>query len=139
MIHYNMFPDFQAGYWIVLVLGMVLYNRDISKNLLSEAFKIDETESIVLILVVIYGYDQVFPSVVLPCTSFITFLTNLVRRDIECEADSFAASLGYGKYLKTALLKIDRANRVPFDFSWLYEVFKQDHPSGMIRIQRISG
>ncbi len=58
----------------------------------------------------------------------IGFLTNVLSRMFEFEADGFAAKLGHGEALKGGLLALDAKNKSAQNSDFLYTAYHSSHP-----------
>jgi len=62
----------------------------------------------------------------------IGFLTNLVSRAFEYQADNFAVKLGKGQDLRDALLKLEETNKASLNFDPLYSGKEQQQSFGSL-------
>lgn len=67
----------------------------------------------------------------------ITFLTNLVSRRFEYQADAFAVQQGKGQHLKEALLKLEEQNKASMNVDALYSAYHHSHPHITERLRAI--
>lgn len=58
----------------------------------------------------------------------IGFLTNLVSRRFEYQADAFAVGNGKGADLREALLKLEETNKASMNVDPLYSTYHHSHP-----------
>jgi STE24 endopeptidase len=58
----------------------------------------------------------------------ITYLTNIMSRAFEFQADGFAISLGHGKELRQALLKLEETNKASMNVDPWYSAYHYSHP-----------
>ncbi|CBK20191.2 CaaX prenyl protease [Blastocystis hominis] len=65
-------------------------------------------------------------------------VVNVVSRRQEDQADAFATELGYGKELKTALVKLNVENASTLKVHWLVSMLRNSHPSLLERCKHIS-
>lgn len=70
----------------------------------------------------------VFSFVISPIDEVIGFLTNILSRKYEFEADEFAAKLGHGEALKEGLLVLDSKNKSAQNMDALYAAYHSSHP-----------
>jgi STE24 endopeptidase len=91
-------------------------------------FKQDKPALIALLL---------FSFLVSPMDEVIGFLTNLVSRAFEYQADNFAVKLGKGQDLRDALLKLEETNKASLNFDPLYSVYHHSHPHISDRLGKI--
>ncbi|VDK44042.1 unnamed protein product [Anisakis simplex] len=85
----------------------------------------------------IIGFIIVFQYIMAPYDELISFLMTMLSRRMEFSADQFSLSLGHGKQLCAALIKLGKNNlSLPVD-DWLYSTFNHSHPSIPERIEAI--
>ena len=75
--------------------------------------------------------------IVLPCLQVITYLTNLISKKFECQADGFAISLGHGKELRQALMKLEETNKASMNVDPWYSAYHYSHPPLEERLEAI--
>eukprot|EP00878_Enallax_costatus_P026201 GHUV01028086.1.p1 GENE.GHUV01028086.1~~GHUV01028086.1.p1 ORF type:complete len:396 (+),score=102.81 GHUV01028086.1:414-1601(+) len=78
-----------------------------------------------------------FQYVVSPMDEVISFLTNLVSRCFEYQADAFAVQQGKGQHLKEALLKLEEQNKTSMNVDVLYSAYHHSHPQITERLRAI--
>lgn len=108
-------------------LAGVLFQWDVTY----EAFKFDETKPIIVGIVIIFSF------MFTPCGYVFALLENILSRSIELDADAFAVRLGLGRYLRSALIKLDQGNSVFPVWDRLFSMFKLNHPSLLERLERL--
>lgn len=64
----------------------------------------------------------------LRCVQVTSFLTNVLSRKYEFEADEFATTLGHGDALKEGLLMLDSKNKSAQNMDPLYAAYHSSHP-----------
>ncbi|WIA16071.1 hypothetical protein OEZ85_012796 [Tetradesmus obliquus] len=84
-----------------------------------------------------FGFDKsrpafiafvLFQFVVAPVDEVIGFITNVVSRRFEYQADGFAVQQGKGKELREALLKLEETNKASLNVDPLYSAYHHSHP-----------
>ena len=73
-----------------------------------------------------------------PVTFFINANQNYIVRIIEYQADKYSYELGYGDYLKKALIKLSESNKSDLDPDPLYSIINYSHPILVERIRAIN-
>ena len=73
-----------------------------------------------------------------PVTFFINAIQNYIVRIIEYQADKYSYELGYGDYLKKALIKLSESNKSDLDPDPLYSIINYSHPILIERIRAIN-
>ena len=73
-----------------------------------------------------------------PVTFFIEAIQNYIVRIIEYQADKYSYELGYGDYLKKALIKLSESNKSDLDPDPLYSIINYSHPILIERIRAIN-
>ena len=73
-----------------------------------------------------------------PVTFFINAIQNYIVRVIEYQADKYSYELGYGDYLKKALIKLSESNKSDLDPDPLYSIINYSHPILVERIRAIN-
>ena len=73
-----------------------------------------------------------------PVTFFINAIQNYIVRIIEYQADKYSYELGYGDYLKKALIKLSESNKSDLDPDPLYSIINYSHPILVERIRAIN-
>eukprot|EP00879_Flechtneria_rotunda_P033237 GHRR01036789.1.p3 GENE.GHRR01036789.1~~GHRR01036789.1.p3 ORF type:complete len:127 (+),score=46.82 GHRR01036789.1:358-738(+) len=69
-----------------------------------------------------------FQYIVSPVDEVIRYLTNLVSRRFEYQADAFAVLQGKGQQLKEALLKLEETNKASMNVDPYYSAYHYSHP-----------
>jgi STE24 endopeptidase len=67
----------------------------------------------------------------------VGYFTNLISRRFEFQADGFAVSLGHGKDLRQALLKMEEKNKASMNVDYLYSAYHYSHPPLKERLEAI--
>lgn len=80
-----------------------------------------------------------FSIVIGPVDVVIGFLSNVLSRVFEYQADRFAVGQGYAKQLTSGLIKLHKENKSDYNIDHLYSAFHFSHPSLIERIQHIDG
>ncbi|TNY21705.1 putative CAAX prenyl protease [Rhodotorula diobovata] len=74
-----------------------------------------------------------------PLSSLLKFVTNLVTRRLEYDADAFAAKLGggYARNLKQALVTIHEKNLAVYGVDHVYSALNHNHPTLVERLEAL--
>lgn len=78
-----------------------------------------------------------FQYVSAPIDEVIHFLSNIVSRMFEFQADGFAVGLGHATELKEALLKLEEQNKGSMNVDPLYSAYHYSHPPLVERLKAI--
>ena len=98
---------------------------------LYEAFGFSETQSIFIGLYIITSY------IFSPYIAVLTFLTKLLSRKFEFEADAFAKKLGYATDLQSSLVKLN-LDKLSFPvYDWMYSSWHHSHPTLLQRLNAL--
>ncbi|KJE93739.1 CAAX prenyl protease 1 [Capsaspora owczarzaki ATCC 30864] len=88
---------------------------------------------------VFIGMFLVFQFVFQPMNTVLQFLMTVLSRRYEFQADAFAAKLGHGGHLRTALVKLQKNNLSDMDPDPLYSMYHYSHPPLVERLNAIGG
>lgn len=72
-----------------------------------------------------------------PLSSVLKFATNFISRQLEYDADAFAARLGYAKDLKKGLVSIHEKNLSLYGVDPLYSAYNYTHPTLVERLDAL--
>eukprot|EP00455_Lapot_gusevi_P044129 TRINITY_DN5463_c0_g2_i4.p1 TRINITY_DN5463_c0_g2~~TRINITY_DN5463_c0_g2_i4.p1 ORF type:complete len:264 (-),score=89.89 TRINITY_DN5463_c0_g2_i4:37-828(-) len=72
-----------------------------------------------------------------PLSHVLSFAMNLLSRFHEFQADAFAQELGYGKHLKSALIKLSKENKSNYNPDVWYSTYHYSHPPLIERLRAI--
>ncbi|KAG0330030.1 hypothetical protein BG004_002190, partial [Podila humilis] len=72
-----------------------------------------------------------------PVESVISFVTNMVSRRYEFQADAFARDLGYASSLASGLIKLQLKNLGTMNPDWLHSMYHRSHPELVERLNAI--
>jgi len=78
-----------------------------------------------------------FQFIISPVDVVITFLSNLLSRLFEYQADRFAVGLGYATDLKSGLIKLHKENKSAFNIDRFYSTYHFSHPGLGERLKAI--
>ncbi|KAG0357188.1 hypothetical protein BGZ54_000421 [Gamsiella multidivaricata] len=73
-----------------------------------------------------------------PVESVIGFITNMISRRYEFQADAFARDLGYASSLASGLIKLQLKNLGTMNPDWLYSMYHRSHPELVERLNAIN-
>ena len=79
----------------------------------------------------------IFQFIFSPYNTVLDFLMTLLSRRLEFQADAFANNLGFGDYLRTALITLQKDNLSFPVCDWLYSMFNYSHPPLLERLAAI--
>lgn len=105
---------------IQILFFLSLFNGFLKNKLLYEAFGFTTQPALVGFTLFSYLYQ--------PILAITTFVTNLLSRKHEYEADAYGVARGYGHELATSLIKMTTENLLYVDADWLYSAFHRSHP-----------
>ena len=98
---------------------------------LYEAFGFSDSQPIFIGLYIVTSY------IFSPYNAILSFLTTLLSRKFEFEADSFAKKLGYAVDLKSSLIKLNLDNLGFPVYDWLYSSWHHSHPTLLQRLNAL--
>ncbi|KAF6770957.1 hypothetical protein AHF37_10751 [Paragonimus kellicotti] len=114
-----------------LLLMFVVFSSLMNIDSIFASFGFTSTVPILLRLVVIFQF------IFSPYNTVLAFLMTVLSRRLEFQADEFAVNLGYGSFLKAALLVLHKDN-LSFPVSdWLYSMCNYSHPPILERLAAI--
>ncbi|KAF8950141.1 hypothetical protein BGZ52_003537 [Haplosporangium bisporale] len=73
-----------------------------------------------------------------PVESVISFITNMISRRYEFQADAFARDLGYAGSLASGLIKLQLKNLGTMNPDWLHSMYHRSHPELVERLNAIN-
>ncbi|KAG0242743.1 peptidase family M48-domain-containing protein [Mortierella sp. GBAus27b] len=73
-----------------------------------------------------------------PVESVIGFITNMISRRYEFQADAFARNLGYAASLASGLIKLQLKNLGTMNPDWLHSMYHRSHPELIERLNAIN-
>mmetsp|Transcript_10111 Transcript_10111/g.24098 ORF Transcript_10111/g.24098 Transcript_10111/m.24098 type:complete len:102 (-) Transcript_10111:145-450(-) len=76
-------------------------------------------------------------SVARPSSQVVGYLSNVISRRFEFQADAFAVSLGRSSDLVEALLKLEKENKSVLNVDPWYSAFHYSHPPLIERMEAI--
>ncbi|KER28247.1 hypothetical protein T265_13631, partial [Opisthorchis viverrini] len=111
-----------------LFLMFLVFSSLINIDSIFTSFGFTSNVPVLLRLVVVFQF------IFSPYNTVVAFLMIILSRRLEFQADRFAVDLGYGAYLKSALLVLHKDN-LSFPVSdWLYSTFHYSHPPILERL-----
>ncbi|KAF7247979.1 hypothetical protein EG68_09222 [Paragonimus skrjabini miyazakii] len=114
-----------------LLLMFVVFSSLMNIDSIFGSFGFTSTVPILLRLIVIFQF------IFSPYNTVLAFLMTVLSRRLEFQADEFAVNLGYGSFLKSALLVLHKDN-LSFPISdWLYSMCNYSHPPILERLAAI--
>ncbi|ODQ80435.1 hypothetical protein BABINDRAFT_171322 [Babjeviella inositovora NRRL Y-12698] len=72
-----------------------------------------------------------------PMNCALQFLSNVLTRKNEYEADAYVVSLNYEEHIAAALIKLNKDNKAVLDTHWLYSTYHHSHPLLQERLKAI--
>jgi len=123
-------PILFASSMTVLLLQLTCYTYVSSWGGLFESFGFSGSKPAFIGMVL-------FSIVIGPVDVVIGFLSNVLSRVFEYQADRFAVDQGYAKQLKSGLIKLHKENKSDYNIDHLYSAFHFSHPSLIERIKHI--
>ncbi|ODQ82733.1 hypothetical protein BABINDRAFT_173584 [Babjeviella inositovora NRRL Y-12698] len=85
----------------------------------------------------VYVKFLIFCYILTPMNCALQFMSNVLSRKHEYEADAYVVSLDYEEHLVAALIKLDKDNGGALDSHWLYSAYHRSHPLLNERLQAI--
>jgi STE24 endopeptidase len=73
-----------------------------------------------------------------PVESITGFITNVISRRYEYQADAFARELGYAASLASGLIKLQLTNLGTMNPDWLHSMYHRSHPELVERLNAIN-
>lgn len=120
----------QANLFVIFMLFAFFYRNTAIYRAFGFPLASKETPILLGLIIVLQFLLQIFNTV-------MGYLMNVLSRLFEFQADEFAAQLGYGKFLKSALIKLNKDNLgFPVSDS-LYSAWHHSHPTLLQRLAAI--
>lgn len=85
----------------------------------------------------VLGAFLLFQSLIGPLDEVLTWLSNVVSRRFEFQADGFGVALGRGEQLREALIILDKENKGAVNVDALYSSYHHSHPPLLERLAAI--
>lgn len=98
---------------------------------LYEAFGFYDSQPIFIGLYIVTSY------IFSPYNAVLSFLTTLLSRRFEFQADKFAQQLGHATNLKSSLIKLNLDNLGFPIYDWLYSSWHHSHPTLLQRLHAL--
>jgi len=83
------------------------------------------------------GLTLFFMFIMSPIDSILSFLTNMLSRRFEFQADAFAKKLGYATQLSSGLIKLNNENLGDLNPDSWYSAYHYSHPPLLERLKAI--
>jgi STE24 endopeptidase len=71
------------------------------------------------------------------CIQVFNFLMTILSRRFEFQADAFAKKLGRSKFLRQALIKLNKDNLGFPVYDWVYSMWHHSHPPLLERLEAL--
>ncbi|KAF9170646.1 hypothetical protein BGX21_008562 [Mortierella sp. AD011] len=134
----------ELGHWAcnhtlkMLIFGQVqlfvifyLFSQFVNDKAMYTSFGfMDATPTLIGFLLFSYLYS--------PVESVIGFITNIISRRHEFQADAFARDLGYSASLISGLIKLQLKNLGTMNPDWLHSMYYRSHPELIERLDAIN-
>ncbi|KAF8977821.1 hypothetical protein BGZ46_007098 [Entomortierella lignicola] len=116
---------------VQLFLIFYLFSQFINDKAMYASFGfVDATPTLIGFLLFNYLYS--------PVESVIGFITNIISRYHEYQADAFARDLGYAASLASGLIKLQLKNLGTMNPDWLHSMYYRSHPELIERLNAIN-
>ncbi|XP_011881356.1 PREDICTED: CAAX prenyl protease 1 homolog [Vollenhovia emeryi] len=116
---------------IILVANFVTFAKLLRYSPMYTAFGFVNSQPIIIGLFIVTMY------ILIPLNTILNFISVVISRRYEFEADKFATKLGRGEPLKAALLKLQKDNLGFPLFDKLYSGWNHSHPPTLERLEAI--
>ncbi|XP_076637368.1 CAAX prenyl protease 1 homolog [Colletes latitarsis] len=116
---------------VSFLINILLFAKLLDCKPIYEAFGFYDSQPTLIGLIIITTY------ILIPVNTIIKFISVLQGRKFEFEADKFARIQGYGKALKTALIKLQKDNLCYPLYDKLYSGWHHTHPPLLERLEAI--
>ncbi|XP_060826732.1 CAAX prenyl protease 1 homolog [Bombus pascuorum] len=114
-----------------LLMNIYLYAKLLDYKPIFEAFGFMDSQPTFIGIIIITIY------ILNPLNVLVQYITNIVKRGFEFEADKFAKILGHGQILKSSLIKLQEDNLSFPLYDKLYSSWHLSHPQVFERIEAI--
>ncbi|MCH0629179.1 M48 family metallopeptidase [Kocuria palustris] len=114
-----------------LAFTFTLFNGFINNGLLYEAFGFNTIRPVII------GFS-LFLYLFQPVQAITTFITHLLSRKHEYEADNYAKKCGFEKDLSSSLIKLTNENLLYVEAYWLYSAYHRSHPLLLERLAALN-
>ncbi|XP_033189155.1 CAAX prenyl protease 1 homolog [Bombus vancouverensis nearcticus] len=116
---------------VQLLMNIYLYAKLLDYKPIFEAFGFMDSQPTFIGFIIITIYISN------PLNILVQYITNILRRRFEFEADKFAKILGHGQTLKSSLIKLQEDNLGFPLYDKLYSSWHHSHPQVLERIEAI--
>ncbi|PNF38343.1 CAAX prenyl protease 1-like protein [Cryptotermes secundus] len=86
---------------------------------------------------ILIGLVVVLQFIFSPYNAILNFLMTILSRRFEFQADAFAKQLGRSKYLREALIKLNKDNLGFPVYDWMYSMWHHSHPPLLERLKAL--
>ncbi|XP_018399124.1 PREDICTED: CAAX prenyl protease 1 homolog [Cyphomyrmex costatus] len=116
---------------IILGANFVVFAKLLRYTPMYSAFGFTDTEPILIGLFIVTMY------ILMPLNTIFSFISIVISRKYEFQADRFATKLGHGDSLKAALLKLQKDNLGFPIYDKLYSCWNHSHPPTIERLEAV--
>ncbi|XP_029159147.1 CAAX prenyl protease 1 homolog [Nylanderia fulva] len=116
---------------MIFVANFVMFAKLLSYTPMYNAFGFMDSQPIFIGLVIVIMY------ILIPLNIIFNFVSVVIGRRFEFQADEFATKLGHGEALKAALLKLQKDNLGYPLYDKLYSSWHHSHPPTIQRLEAI--
>ncbi|RLU17094.1 hypothetical protein DMN91_011163 [Ooceraea biroi] len=116
---------------IIVVANFVMFAKLLRYTPMYTAFGFTDSQPIFIGLIIVTMY------ILIPLNTVFSFVSVVISRSFEFQADEFATKLGRGQFLKAALLKLQKDNLGYPLFDKLYSNWHHSHPPVIERLEAI--
>lgn len=116
---------------IILVANFIMFAKLLRYTPMYVAFGFVDTQPILIGLFIVTMY------ILIPVNTVFNFISVVISRRFEFQADHFATKLGHGEHLKSSLLKLQKDNLGFPLYDKLYSSWYHSHPPTLERLEAI--
>ncbi|XP_003700368.1 CAAX prenyl protease 1 homolog isoform X1 [Megachile rotundata] len=116
---------------VATMLNIFLFAKLVDYSPMYHAFGFVDSKPVFI------GYSILSMFILAPFNTLLNFLTTVIGRRFEFEADRFAMILGYGAALKRSLIKLEVDNLTFPLYDKLYSGFHHNHPTVLERLEAL--
>ncbi|CAL7950155.1 unnamed protein product [Xylocopa violacea] len=117
---------------LCFLINIYLYAKFVNYKPMFEAFGFMNSQPTFIGLIIVTMY------ILIPLNALLQFITVVLGRKYEFEADRFAKTLGHGEALKSSLIKLHKDNLSYPLFDKLYSSWHHNHPELLERLEAIN-
>ncbi|KAI3385265.1 hypothetical protein SNEBB_007402 [Seison nebaliae] len=114
-----------------IFLIFLIFSKFYKTKVLYEAFGFSNEQPVLIGLIII------LQCILIPYNEFISFLTTVMTRKFEFDADRFAAERNHGDNLSNALVKLTEDNLGYPYHDYLFSMWHHSHPTLLQRLEAI--